>query len=198
MDYLIIVSRFEPLAEGFENMIRFRSIRGKLFEYQTADALERLLAQAESDRCELELISGYRSADYQQLLWEKELSKEMAAGLDYNAAKQKAALTLALPGESEHQTGLAVDFGVQGDDDVSYDFIKSKQSVWLERNAHKYGFILRYPRMKEHITGIAFEPWHYRYVGTESACIIKQNGICLEEFLDFYQDKYLDSTNKGI
>jgi D-alanyl-D-alanine carboxypeptidase len=198
MDYLILVSRFEPLSEEFENSIRLRRVKGKLFEVQTAGALERLLKGAENDSCELEVISGYRSADYQQMLWEKEISKEIAGGLNYDKAKEKVALTLALPGESEHQTGLAVDFGVRGDDDVSYNFIKSRQSVWLERNAHKFGFILRYPRLKDHITGIAFEPWHYRYVGVESACIIKQNGICLEEFLDFYQDKYLDSTNKGI
>lgn len=198
MDYLILVNRFEPLPQGFEHNIRFKSVRGKLFEKQAGAALEGLLQAAENDNCGLEVISGYRSADYQQVLWEKEISKEMACGLDYQAAKEKCALTLALPGESEHQTGLAVDFGKKGDDDVSYDFIRSKQSVWLERSAHRFGFILRYPRLKEHITGIAFEPWHYRYVGVESACIIRENGICLEEFLDFYQDKYLDSTNKGI
>ena len=79
---------------------------------------------------------------------------------------------------------------------IERKYIGSRQSVWLERCAHRYGFILRYPRLKEHITGFAFEPWHYRYVGSESADIIKKSGICLEEFLNFYQDKYLFVTNR--
>jgi D-alanyl-D-alanine carboxypeptidase len=175
MDYLIIVSRFEPLAEGFENMIRFRSIRGKKFEYQTADALERLLAQAESDRCELELISGYRSADYQQLLWEKELSKEMAAGLDYNAAKQKAALTLALPGESEHQTGLAMDINY-----ASSYFDNTPEAKWLAAHCSDYGFIIRYKAGKESSTGYMAESWHIRYLGDVSLCkSIEASGLSL-------------------
>ena len=136
------------------------------------------------------------SADYQQLLWEREISKEMANGLDYRRAVKKAGETLALPHCSEHETGLAVDLAQKGEQDVNYEFAGSRQSVWLERCAHRYGFILRYPRLKEHITGFAFEPWHYRYVGSESADIIKKSGICLEEFLNFYQDKYLFVTNR--
>ncbi|MBQ2581404.1 MAG: M15 family metallopeptidase [Ruminococcus sp.] len=197
MDYLMLVSRFEPLPQGFEQKLRLREIRGKLFEIQTADALERLLFDAQNENIELDVISGYRSADYQQMLWEREISKEIAGGLSYGKAVEKVGKTLALPNASEHETGLAVDFAQKGKTDVGYDFAGSAQAVWLERNAHRYGFILRYPRLKEHITGISFEPWHYRYVGAESARLMKENGICLEEFLDFYQDKYLDSTNSG-
>ena len=197
MDYLMLVSRFEPLPQGFEQKLRLREIRGTLFEIQTADALERLLCDAQKDNIELDVISGYRSADYQQMLWEREISKEIAGGLSYGKAVEKVGKTLALPNASEHETGLAVDFAQKGKTDVGYDFAGSAQAVWLERNAHRYGFILRYPRLKEHITGISFEPWHYRYVGAESARLMKENGICLEEFLDFYQDKYLDSTNSG-
>lgn len=198
MDYLMIVNRFEPLPDGFEKSLTLVSFKGNKFERQTAQSLERMLIAAEKDGQLIEVISGYRDADYQQMLWEKEISKEMTHGLDYKQAVVTVGRTLALPDESEHATGLAVDLAQPGKDDVGYDFAASEQAVWLGRNAHRFGFILRYPRMKEHITGIAFEPWHYRYVGTESAAIIYENGICLEEFLDFYQDKYLYSTKQGI
>ena len=174
MDYLMLVSRCEPLPQGFEQKLRLREIRGKLFEIQTADALERLLCDAQKDNIELDVISGYRSADYQQMLWEREISKEIAGGLSYGKAVEKVGKTLALPNASEHETGLAVDFAQKGKTDVGYDFAGSAQAVWLERNAHRYGFILRYPRLKEHITGISFEPWHYRYVGSESARLMKR------------------------
>lgn len=198
MDYLMVVNRFEPLPDGFEKSLSLVTFRGKRFERQTAQSLERMLSAAEKDGVFIEVISGYRDSDYQQMLWEKEISKEMSRGLDYKQAVQQVGRTLALPGESEHETGLAVDVAQAVRDDVSYNFAGSEQAVWLGRNAHRFGFILRYPRLKEHITGIAFEPWHYRYVGAESAFIIKENGICLEEFLDFYQDKYLYSTKQGV
>ncbi|WP_051539811.1 M15 family metallopeptidase [Ruminococcus sp. FC2018] len=196
MDYLMIVNRFEPLEEGFEKRIKLAKVRGVYLEKQTALSLEKMLQDAQAGGIDIQVISGFRSADYQQLLWEREISKEMANGLDYRQAVKKTGETLALPHCSEHETGLAVDFAQKGEKDVGYGFACSSQSVWLERNAHRYGFILRYPRLKEHITGIAFEPWHYRYVGSESASIIKKSGICLEEFLDFYQDKYLFVTNR--
>lgn len=198
MDYLMLVSRFEPLQDGFEQKLKLREVRGRLFEKQTADSLEKLLLDAKRDGIEPAVISGYRTADYQQMLWEREISKEMAGGLSYGNAVEKVGRTLALPYASEHETGLAVDFAQKGRSDVSSDFAASAEAIWLERNAYKYGFILRYPRLKEHITGISFEPWHYRYVGAESARLIKDNGICLEEFLDFYQDKYLESTKADV
>ena len=198
MDYLMIVSKFEPLPENFEKNIILKEVSVVKLESQTADMLAMMLKDAQESGTPLKVISGYRSADHQQMLWEKEISKEMEHGLDYHRAVAKAAKTLALPGESEHQTGLAVDFGTTDANDVDYSFASSAQAVWLDRNAHRYGFILRYPRLKEHITGIDFEPWHFRYVGAESAAIIKENGICLEEFLDYYQDKYLNSTKQGI
>lgn len=198
MNYLILVNKFEPLTEEFDQKLCLIDFRGKRFEKQTAKALGSMLDDAMKENQFIQAVSGYRSADYQQMLWEREISKLMGEGLDYRSAVETTGKTLALPHCSEHETGLAADLAVEGEDDVSESFAKSSQSIWLEKNAHKYGFILRYPRMKEHITGISFEPWHYRYVGAESASIIKQNGICLEEFLDFYQDKYLDSTKHPV
>ena len=89
-------------------------------------------------------------------------------------------LHIAKPGESEHHTGLAIDIK-SGD---TSPFIISKEYVWLKKNAHKYGFILRYPEGKEEITGYAFEPWHYRYVGKKIAKFITKNNMTLEEYIE--------------
>lgn len=190
MNYLILVNRFEPLPAGLADVLTLREVCGKLLETQAADHLEKMLAAAETDGVKIKVISGYRSEDYQQMLWEKEISKEMGCGLDYNSAVVRVGRTLALPGYSEHGTGLAADLGTWGAEDVEPNFYRTSAGKWLCCHAAEYGFILRYPRMKEHITGIDYEPWHYRYVGTEAAALIKESGICLEEFLHFYSDKY--------
>ena len=91
----------------------------------------------------------------------------------------------ARPGHSEHQTGLAVD--VMGSNNDYDEFEKSIEFSWMKENAHKYGFILRYPKGKENITGFKYEPWHYRYVGLITATRIFKENITLEE----YYNKYL-------
>ena len=190
MDYLILVNKFEPIPPGWADNLKLREAGGKLFEEQTAIALEKLMAEAKSDGIGIEVISGYRSEDYQQMLWEREINQHMGCGMDYASAVAETGKTLALPGCSEHGTGLAADLGTSGADDIEPNFHKTTAGKWLSRKASKFGFILRYPRMKEHITGIDFEPWHYRYVGRRPAEIITESGICLEEFLHFYGDKY--------
>ena len=147
---------------------------------QPTDTVRGLLKKAEADGIKLKIISAYRSFEYQQMLWEREVSHEMWGGLSYEKAVEKVGRTLALPGSSEHNTGLAVDLGREGDNDVSDDFYKTPESRWLCANAADFGFILRYPRLKEQMTGIDFEPWHYRYVGVEAARIIAAGGLCLE------------------
>lgn len=190
MNYLILVNKFEPLPAGFTDEIKLKEVRGRLFESQTAECLEMMLYAASSDGIDIGVLSGYRSEDYQQMLWEREISREMGKGLSYNEATSLVSRTLALPGCSEHSTGLAADLCTPSADDTEVFFYKTEQGKWLCRHAHEYGFILRYPRMKEHLTGIDYEPWHYRYVGQEAARLITESGICLEEFLHFYSDKY--------
>lgn len=186
IDYLILVDKFNPLPDDYTKQILFEEVSGKLFEREAAEHLKKLLGSARNDEVYLKIISGYRTAEYQQMLWENEIRMLMAQGLDYEQAKKETAKTLAPPGGSEHFTGLAVDFGYGDDDDVSYEFDKTAGSKWLLKNAFKFGFILRYPRMKEHLTGISYEPWHYRYVGEKYAGLITDSGICLEEFLHYY------------
>lgn len=190
MDYLILVNKFEPLSDDHADKISFVEVGGKLFEKQAGEYLRKMLECALSEGVKIKVISGYRSADYQQLLWEQSINNEMRMGLDYREAVKKVGRTLALPNSSEHGTGLAVDLGTEHADDVEEDFHRTAQGKWLAKNAAKFGFILRYPKLKEHITGIDYEPWHYRYVGCEAAKLISDGGICLEEFLHFYSDKF--------
>ena len=190
MDYLVLVNKFEPSDPSFAEGLQLCEAGGKLFEKQTAAMLDKMISAAADDGVIISVISGYRSEEYQQLLWERDISREMGQGLDYESAKAKVGQTLALPGCSEHSTGLAADLGTEHAEDVEPELYKTPVGKWLCANAADFGFILRYPRMKEHLTGISYEPWHYRYVGREAAKLMTENGICLEEFLPFYSDKF--------
>lgn len=192
MNYLMLVDKFNPLPSDFAEKLCFYEVQGVLFENQAGRALEKMLDAAKKENINIKIISGYRSPDYQQLLWERSISLEMWGGLCYEDAVKKVGRTLALPGSSEHNTGLAADLGTEDADDCQEDFHRTAQGRWLGKNAARYGFILRYPRMKEQITGIDFEPWHYRYVGSEAAKMMFDSGLCLEEFLHFYSDRFID------
>ena len=122
--------------------------------------------------------AGYRSDDEQKRVLNEKTAAYMAEGYSKSRARELALETVALPGTSEHELGLAVDINaVEGKSD-------SKEVYsWLAKNAYKYGFIMRYPENKTSITGKDYEPWHYRYVGTEAAKEIYKSGECLEEYL---------------
>ena len=135
--------------------------------------IDKLLKDAHALGLPLIVDSGYRSYDYQQVVL-NELIKEKG---------DEAYKLVALPGTSEHQTGLAVDFAYYENgiynDDVKED---DKEAIWLKNNCWKYGFILRYPKGKENITGYNFEPWHFRFVGLELAKKIYDEDLTLEEY----------------
>ncbi len=125
------------------------------------------------------VASGYRSEEEQQMLLEEKIQQYRDQGYSPKKAKEAALLRVAEPGTSEHQLGLAVDINQEGTRSTA-----SQVYTWLEEHAWEYGFILRYPEEKSHITGITNEPWHYRYVGQTAAEEINQRGITLEEYLD--------------
>lgn len=133
------------------------------------------------------ICSAYRTQEYQEKLYRSQIEKQMALGYSRERAETEAARYVAVPGTSEHQLGLAVDIvdtGYQLLDDAQADTDVQK---WLMEHSWEYGFILRYPEGKSEITGIAYEPWHYRYVGRESAEQIYRAGVCLEEYLGCLQ-----------
>lgn len=130
------------------------------------------------------ICSSYRSQEKQELLFQERTEELLAQGYSKKDAKTKASTSVARPGTSEHQLGLAVDIV-----DKSYQALDNAQEYtpvqqWLMENSWQYGFILRYPNNKSSFTGIIYEPWHYRYVGPETAQEIYERGICLEEYLE--------------
>ncbi len=129
------------------------------------------------------ICSAYRSEEKQQQLFDADVRKYEQQGYSEAAAKKETARSVAVSGTSEHQTGLALDIV-----DADNPRLTDKQATlpvqkWLMKNCWHYGFILRYPEDKTQITGIIYEPWHYRYVGTKAAREISEHSICLEEYL---------------
>lgn len=134
------------------------------------------------------IVSAYRSYDSQRQVFNDTMSSWIAQGYTPMDAYDETKKSVAVPGISEHATGLALDITSStytGLDDAQ---AQTAESQWLAANAWKYGFILRYPTEKADVTGIIFEPWHYRYVGKEAAKEITERGITLEEYLEERED----------
>lgn len=130
------------------------------------------------------ICSAYRSREKQETLFNNQVNAFIAEGYSEEDARTETAKSIAVPGTSEHQLGLAVDIV-----DYDYQLLDEGQEdtevqKWLMENSWKYGFILRYPNEKSEITGIIYEPWHYRYVGKTAAAEIYELGVCLEEYLE--------------
>ncbi|MCK4259448.1 MAG: M15 family metallopeptidase [Halanaerobiales bacterium] len=146
----------------------------KLMRKEAALALEELFNSAKKDTIKLFGVSGYRSYYRQKQIF------------DYKAQRlgeEVANKTVAYPGQSEHQTGLAMDVSNQKMGfKLHQSFGNTREGIWIANNAPKFGFIIRYPKGKEHITGYKYEPWHLRYVGIQVAQEIAQKGITLEEY----------------
>ena len=125
------------------------------------------------------LASAYRSIEYQDKLWQARIAKDP----DYGSDPYKSPVKVVPERCSEHTTGLAIDILSECYENSDEGYADTPEGIWLYENAYKFGFILRYPKDKENITGVIFEPWHYRYVGKEAAGEIYSRGICLEEYL---------------
>lgn len=156
---------------------------GKELQTEAAEAYRQMAKAAEADGVSLMLCSGYRSVEYQQGLFDKKVEQCISEGLSQEDAEIKAATIVAAPGHSEHNTGLAADIVTPDHQMLDTAFEQTPAFAWLSQHAAEYGFILRYPQDKTAITGIIYEPWHYRYVGVDNAAAILQSGGCLEEYL---------------
>ena len=145
--------------------------------------LQEMLDAARGQGLSLIVCSSFRTMDKQVSLFNNKVNQYLSRGYSKTDAKAEAGKWVAVPGTSEHQTGLALDIVA-----LSYQLLDEGQEntaeqQWLMANSYKYGFILRYPSNKSDITGIGYEPWHYRYVGKEAAKEIYEKGFCLEEYL---------------
>ncbi len=131
-----------------------------------------------NDNITLKINNAYRSKDEQTQIFENKMNDYENEGYTKEKAYEQTKLTVQVPGYSEHETGLAIDFSDEGHYDEN-----EKMWEWLKNNAYKYGFILRYPEDKYEITKIDYEPWHYRYVGKKAAKEITNKNLTLEEYL---------------
>lgn len=179
--YLMLVGKGRPIPKSFEPILV--SVGSVELEKTAAYMLERMLQKASEDGVELKILSGYRTPEYQREIFDRSVRQRVADGLSYDEAYKITADNVALPYESEHNTGLAVDIVTPNDYDVYEEFEDTNQFRWLLANASDYGFILRYPKGKTDITGFVYEPWHYRYVGPYDARRIDNLDITLEEYL---------------
>lgn len=145
-----------------------------------------MIEAAWADGVDLYILSPYRSVDTQKTLYENEVQKWIKTGMDRASAEDKAATIVARPGTSEHHTGLAIDFN-----SVEPSFENTPMYKWLDENAHNYGFILRYTKDKQPITGVIHEAWHWRFIGINAAKKYKScQNICFEEFVEEYGNEF--------
>lgn len=144
--------------------------------------LRAMLQAAKDEGVKLNICSPYRSPERQVMLFERKIKRYMARGMSYMEAYQLASQAVTVPGNSEHEIGLALDIVCDSYQTLDAGFGETEAGKWLAANSYEYGFILRYPEGKEYVTGIEYEPWHFRYVGVEAATVITEQGITLEEF----------------
>lgn len=179
---LRLVSAAHPLPEDFEAPKLTKLRGGHAIDSRAYPALQQMMDDCRAAGLNPVICSSYRTHDKQEELFQKKVNTLLRQGYSQEEAETEAARWVARPGTSEHETGLAVDIV-----DKSYQLLDEKQEQtpvqqWLMAHCAEYGFILRYSVEKSDLTGIGYEPWHYRYVGVEAAKAITEQGLCLEEY----------------
>lgn len=183
---LLLVNEKNPLPADYDYESGLVSLDGKYRNGQ----LDKISAQIEpyvkamceaawAENVSLKVWSPYRSYATQKTLFDNRVNGYINQGLSAAEAEKKALTINARPGTSEHHTGLAIDFNC-----ANNSFEGMPAFAWLQQHAHEYGFIMRYPEDKTEITGVIYEPWHWRFVGINEAKKIKDSGLCLEEYLE--------------
>lgn len=180
---LVLVNKWNALEEGYTPKLQDVG-SGHKVDYRIADDLKDMIAGAKKAGYSIYILSSYRDLEKQVSLYEAEVEKWISEGLEQEEAEEKAATIVAYPGTSEHHLGLAVDLVSSEHVKLDQDAEKTKGYQWLVEHCQEYGFILRYPNNTTDITGIIYEPWHFRYVGEEAAKEIMEQGITLEEYLN--------------
>ena len=179
---LALVNDKNPLPDGYEVPLK-KLDNGLQFDARAIESLNAMLSDARAQGLSPIVCSAYRTIEYQQKLFGKQIDKQMSRGFDRRQAETEARKVVTVPGTSEHNLGLAADIVSE-----SYQILDDRQAdtpemQWLMEHCDEYGFILRYPDGKTPQTGVIYEPWHFRYVGKKAAREIKEKGLCLEEYL---------------
>ncbi|MCM1187738.1 MAG: M15 family metallopeptidase [bacterium] len=183
---LLLVNKQHSIPEGYEEQVplgKIMTMKGIMrCDERIIDDLLNMFQAAKDDGVTLQVCSPYRDLEYQQMLFHKKVKKFMNKGLSYMEAYQVSSRSVTVPNASEHQLGLALDIVSDTYIDLNEGFADTEAGKWLAANSCRFGFILRYPKDKEDITGIRYEPWHFRYVGVEAAVLMTEQELTLEEF----------------
>ncbi|MCI8439388.1 MAG: M15 family metallopeptidase [Oscillospiraceae bacterium] len=180
---LILVNPWNPLPENY-SFTKKELSNGHAVDERCYPDLQAMMDACRAAGNSPVICSSYRSYEKQQSLYQNKVNRLAAQGYSQEKAREEAAKAVALPGTSEHQLGLAVDIVDIANQNLDSSQEDTAVQQWLMEHSWEYGFILRYPNDKSDITGIIYEPWHYRYVGKDAAAEIYQQGLCLEEYLE--------------
>ena len=183
---LVLVNDWNPVPQGYDNHVSLTTVKGgQQVDSRMVDALTAMMqAGRAAAAADMQVVSGYRASSKQDTLYWRQVRQERGSGISEIKAQYNAGQVVKRPGFSEHNCGLAVDLGGNGNFYLNKNFENTAAFKWLIANCADYGFILRFPKGKESITGVIYEPWHYRYVGKEAAREIMSKGWCLEEYLE--------------
>lgn len=175
---LILVNHYHSIPENYQPELMELDC-GKMIDSRIYPYLQEMFDDMRKDGIYPDVWEGYRTAQEQEQIMTDKINAYIYEGYSYDDAEKAASLAVAEVGKSEHQLGLALDINA----DEAYS---THQEVyeWLAENSYKYGFILRYPENKAFLTGIEYEPWHYRFVGLKTAREIYDQGLCLEEYIE--------------
>lgn len=180
---LLLINKQHTIPTDYE--FTLGTIKGSMrCDERIIEPLTQMFAAAKEDGVNLIVCSPYRDMARQEYLFERKVKGFLRTGMSYMDAYKTASITVTVPGASEHQVGLAVDIISDTYTSLDEGFADTPAGQWLAAHSWEYGFILRYPLGKEEVTGIQYEPWHFRYVGVEAAEIITKDGITLEEFVE--------------
>ncbi len=180
---LILVNSWNKVPEGYE--VRLTRLKNnQAIDTRCYPQLQQMMDDCRAEGLDPLICASYRTQEKQQALFDDKRRQVAAQGCREDKADEEAAKTVARPGTSEHQLGLAVDIVDMGYQQLDTAQENTPVQRWLMKNSWKYGFVLRYPTEKSKITGIIYEPWHYRYVGQAAAKEMYRKNLCLEEYLE--------------
>lgn len=176
---LVVVNEWNALPATYEETLTLMELsNGQKIDIRVYPFLQKMFDDMRAENIYPIIREGYRTMEEQQEILDERIQRYIDDGESKLRAKKAALQYVAIPGYSEHHLGSAVDINANTSMSTNQDVYQ-----WLAKHAHEYGFILRYPYGKEKVTGIGYEPWHYRYVGEEAACEIFEKGLCLEEYV---------------
>ena len=181
--FLKLVNKENPITADYVIKVKAINSIGYYFDERALVAVQTMLADGEKEGMHFKISSAYRTLERQTALYQQKVADLLATGYTQPDAEAVAATLVSPPGTSEHNLGLGIDIIAATTVVMDETFEQTPEFKWLTENCTKYGFILRYPKDKEDITKVTYEPWHFRYVGLEDAKRIAEQGVCLEEYL---------------